>query len=48
MKLFRMDRETYDDEVVNTSACDLINFYYKMEEKYKRRRKFRSQPINKI
>ncbi len=35
MKLFRMDRETYDDEVVNTSACDLINFYYKMEEKYK-------------
>ena len=34
-KLFRIDKETYDEEVVNTSASDLINFYYEMEEKYK-------------
>jgi len=31
---FKMTKEQYDEEVVNTSAKDLLDFYFKMEDKY--------------
>lgn len=31
---FKMTKEQYDEEVVETSADELIDFYYEMEEKY--------------
>jgi hypothetical protein len=29
-----MTKEQYDEEVTNSSAEELIDFYYEMEEKY--------------
>jgi len=31
---FKMTKEQYDKEVVNYTGPDLINFYYRMEDKY--------------
>lgn len=31
---FKMTGEQYDEEIVNTSADEIIDFYYEMEEKY--------------
>lgn len=31
---FKMTKEDYDEEVVNTNAEEIIDFYYEMEEKY--------------
>jgi hypothetical protein len=31
---FKMTKEQYDEEVINTRAKDLLDFYFKMEDKY--------------
>jgi hypothetical protein len=37
VKEFKMTKEQYDMEVVNTNSNSLIDFYYEMEDKYKLR-----------